>query len=100
MEAALKLVNIQVASDQHLYLLLSNRGSQQRVLSDPAPIPVTTFPLLSHSFGGCNLAPRAEQKFYSITNKYSHMTSFLSEGCFTKDGLGFGVGGEKSYKSL
>lgn len=100
MEAALKLVNIQVASDQHLYLLLSNRGSLQRVLSDPAPRPVTTFPLLSHSFGGCNLAPRAEQKFYSIANKYRHMTSFLAEGCFTKDELGFRVGGEKSYKSL
>ena len=70
--------------------LKQRKPANQKVQSDSPPRPVTTFPLLSHIFGGSNLSPRVEQKFYSITNKYRH--DFRSKGCFTKDGLGFRVG--------
>lgn len=69
--------------------LKQRKPGNQRVQSGSPSRPLATVPLLSHISGGFNLAPRVEQNFYSITNN----TSFLSKGCFTKDGLGFGGGG-------
>ena len=84
-EAVLQSFTIQVASDQGMYFC--NRGSWwirefQVALLDCSPLF-----LYFHIFRGFNLAPRLEQKFYSITNKYRCITSFLSKGCFAKDGL-------------
>lgn len=90
------LFNIQIASDQGLSLL-SEKGQQIWVPSS-SPRLLSTFPLLSYIFRGFNLAPRVVQRFYSITNKYRHMTSFLSKGCFTKGGLGDGWGAGQPTK--
>lgn len=80
--------------------LKQKKPANQKVQSDSPPRPVTTFPLLSHIFGGFNLTPRVEQKFYRITNKYRHMTS-APKGVSQRMGSGSGwVGSEKSYKNL
>lgn len=73
--------------------------ANQRVPSG-SPRFLNTFPFLSHIFRGFNFSPKGRAKILQHHNKYRHMTSFLSKGCFTKDGLTVGGGNPTETRNL